>query len=179
MAGRVGRTSPIRTGRPPNGPSRLVRLVDRLPSRSALRGTGVLVFLIALPGLGLVLPGIDAEVEAWPFAVYPVFAGLHEPTQSTLLLVPVVDGVEVEPLEAADVFGEWMTAHQYHGLVTSLLASSTRDAQLEAIFDELERRGRTEGLDALRFYRIEVDIEPGPTRGQLVRPPKLLLEAAR
>jgi predicted DCC family thiol-disulfide oxidoreductase YuxK len=146
------------------------RVVREEPPPSARRRWTTAPTLVGAVVLAAMFVAIAAkDTDAWPVALYPTFAGLHQPRSNRLVVVRRGPGAQ-PPVELESCF-RWMPSDRYAGLVRQTVQRASRGSSglvrelvMAAERDCPQLRGR---VDTFSFYNDEVQTTPGRV-GRLV-----------
>jgi predicted DCC family thiol-disulfide oxidoreductase YuxK len=112
------------------------------------------------------------ETAAWPVALYPTFAGLHQPRSQKLVAI----GAGAKPVALRSCF-MWMPSDRYAGLVRQTVARARNgnDGLVHELVDAAARDcpQLRRSSQHFSFYKVEVETTPGEV-GRLVRRTLLL-----
>ena len=107
---------------------------------------------------------LENEVNGWPVALYPTFAGLHDPVTTQLVVVRKRKGSTAR-VSLNDCF-PWMPSPRYNGLVLSTIQrAQTGDVaifrSLLSVARESKACPQIEGGGSLNFVQETVETTPG------------------
>jgi len=140
-------------------------------------GAIVMAGVILAGGPLLVLTRGDS-VRGWPFAAYPIFAGIQGPTDKTIDVVPVRGDVELAPLAVPDIV-PWMATDRIAGMLSATYAAQDPN-HTNALADVVVQYANLPpGTTHVRLYRAEILVSPGPQLGKPVWRELLLSEPVR
>jgi len=146
--------------------------VPEQPRKSVRRGWTLAPTLVGAVTLAAMVAAIPAEdTNAWPVALYPTFAGLHQPRSEKLVVLVRSHSGARRTVALRSCF-PWMPTDRYAGLVRQTVARASRgddvlihELVIAAARDCPQLRGTAEKFF---FYNDEVDTTPGKI-GRLVR----------
>jgi predicted DCC family thiol-disulfide oxidoreductase YuxK len=147
------------------------------PRMSLRRGWTTAPTIVGAVILAAMLAAIPVEdTNAWPVALYPTFAGLHQPRSERLVVVTRSHSGAKRVFALRSCF-LWMPTDRYQGLVRQTVRRAgrghdvlVRELVTAAARDCPQLRGASK---TLAFYKYEVDTTPGQV-GRLVSSTLLL-----
>lgn len=106
----------------------------------------------------------DDRTSAWPVALYPTFAGLHQPTFNVLNVTVHTPGSDVAKLVPLQSCFRWMPTDRYAGLVRATVYRAAQ-GQHELIRELVVAAGKNcpalrGGGQTLSFFNQQVDTTP-------------------